>query len=179
MTLAPYLQPYKIKHPPLTAHFIYDNIIIINLLYTIYRNIWGLKMKFEKKYNISKLYIGVIAKQSNVEFMGLGEGFHWKYINFDVGIFIKKLNGEYLRITNRTIYPVASFESEYKIVINRTSLQKLAQQSPELAKEYPYLTKEQISWLEEEFKKDAFDSKNKPAETTKFKELYNEKTNTI
>ena len=136
-------------------------------------------MKFERKYNTSKLYVGVIAKQSNVEFLELSTGFHWTYKNFDVGIFKKCLNGKYIRITNNQTYTVASFDSAHQIVINRTCFHNLAQQSPELAKEYPYLTREQISWLEEEFKKDTFGSKNKPAETTIFKELYNEKSNTL
>lgn len=136
-------------------------------------------MKFEKKYKVENLYVGVIAKQSKVEFMGFNIGFHWKYDNFDVGIFIKKLNGNYLRITNNKAYPVANFDSAHQIVINRTFLHNLAQQSPELAKDYTYLTKNQIEWLENEFKKDAFGSKNKPIETTKLKELYDEKTNTL
>lgn len=120
----------------------------------------------EKKYKTNKLYVGVIAKQSNVWLEGDGpllfRNFRWKYDNFDVGIFIEKGYGEFLRITTNTMYRLSNFNTENQIVINKSCFYKLAQQSPKLAQEMPRLTKQQILWLEEGFKKKYFekDSQN-------------------
>lgn len=118
----------------------------------------------EKKYKTNKLYVGLIAKQSNVWLEGCGpllfRNYRWKYENFDVGIFVEKGYGEFLRITTKTIYKLADFTTEHQIVINKSCFYKLAQQSPKLAQEMPKLTKQQILWLEEGFKKKWFEKDN-------------------
>ena len=106
-----------------------------------------------KYYKVKNLFIGIIAKQGGVTTRGgfLDGCFHWDMDNFDVGIFIKKSNNTYLRVTTRQIYKSSDHTTEYQIVINRKYLHNLAQHSPELAKKYQKLELSEIADIEKLF----------------------------
>lgn len=125
-------------------------------------------LRKEKKYKTTELFVGIIAKQGEAKMYGssvLDFGCKWTYDNFDVGIFVKKKIG-YCRISTNSIYPVSNSDTEYKIVINRTCFENLALAYPEIAKEFPSLTKQQIIDLEKTICDATFNNKNKNAETT-------------
>lgn len=109
------------------------------------------------EYDITKLYVGLVARQSEVDCEYDNCGFitdaSWHYADIRAQIFIKTPFG-FKHITTGELYKFATHKTGGKMVIAYKSMEKLTRHDPELIRAYCKKTKTKIIKVEEEGKVD-------------------------